>query len=335
MRAFVTGATGFIGGRLVAALRSRGDEVVALVRSRARGAGLDAELVEGDVNDEDSLARGIVGADAVFHAAAVYRIGIRPSERAAVHETNVRGTELVLDAAVAAGVRRIVHVSTVNVFGNTRGRVVDETYERGGDDFVSVYDETKWLAHMVAQERIRRGVPIVIAQPGAVYGPGDPSQLGGQIRAAMRGRLRYVAFPTLGVNAVHVDDAVRGLLLVHDRGRVGEPYVLGGEVTTMRDLIATAARVAGRKPPRLTLPTALVRAIAPIAPLVGPPLGLPPNLREVVAASHDVTYWATDAKARRELSYTACDLESGLCALAGEELGRPPRGVARDARTGE
>jgi nucleoside-diphosphate-sugar epimerase len=233
---------------------------------------------------------------------------------------NVAGTERVLDAAIEAGVARIVYVSTANVFGNTKGAVVDETYRRVPGEFVSAYDETKYLAHRAASERIARGAPIVIAVPGVVYGPGDTSQIGDQIRRAQAGTLRYVSFPTLGFNAVHVDDVVAGLLLVHERGRVGESYVLGGELSTMRDLIAEAARAAGRKPPRLTMPTALVLAAAPLGPLVGPLLGQPPNLRELVRASHRVTYWASDAKARSELGYSPRDLETGLRELAGADL---------------
>jgi dihydroflavonol-4-reductase len=92
--------------------------------------------------------------------------------------------------------------------------------------------------------------------------------------------------------------------------------VLGGELSRMRELIATAARVAGRRPPRMTMPTTLVLALAPFGKLVGPLFGQPPNLRELVRASHDVTYWATDAKARRELGYEPRDLETGLRQLA-------------------
>ena len=315
MRAFVTGATGFIGGRLARRLLERGDDVVALVRSRPKAEELErlgCEIVDGDVGDGDALARGLDGCDVAFHAAAVYRVGVPQSEVASLHEVNVAGAERVLDAAVSAQVRRIVYVSTVNAFGDTRGQVVDETYERPGADFVSAYDETKYLAHRAALDRIAAGAPILIAQPGAVYGPGDTSQLGAQIREAQAGTLRYVSFPTLGVNAVHVDDVVTGLLLVHDQGCVGESYVLGGELTSMRELIAKAAEAAGRRPPRLTMPTALIRLSAPLAPLLGSRLGLPPNLRELVSASDGVTYWASDAKARRELGYSPWELATGL-----------------------
>jgi dihydroflavonol-4-reductase len=321
VRSFVTGGTGFIGGRLARGLRERGDEVVALVRSRTRGealAALGCELVEGDLDAPEAIRRGLEGRDAAFHVAAVYRVGIGAGEVAAMRAANVVGTEHVLDAAIEAGVSRIVYVSTANVFGNTKGAVVDETYRRTPGDFVSAYDETKCLAHRAASDRIARGAPIVIAVPGVVYGPGDTSQIGEQIRRAQAGTLRYVSFPTLGFNAVHVDDVVAGLLLVHERGRVGESYVLGGELSTMRDLIAEAARAAGRKPPRLTMPSALVLAAAPLGPLVGPLLGQPPNLRELVRASHRVTYWASDAKARSELGYSPRDLATGLRELAAD-----------------
>ena len=327
MRAFVTGGTGFVGGALVHALRGRGDEVTALVRTPARAEQLrhlGCELVEGGLDDEDAIRRGLDSADAVFHAAAVYRIGIGPSEAQEMERVNVGGTERVLRLSSDAGIARVVHVSTVNVLGNTRGEVVDERHERQGDDFLSAYDRTKVGAHRLALEHGAR-----IAMPGGVYGPGDSSQLGDQIRQAMRGRLPYLAFPTLGVNAVHVEDVATGLLLVHDRGRPGEAYVLGGELTTMKALIACAARVAGKRAPRLKMPTTVVRAIAPLGPALEP-LGLPPYLREVVSAADDVTYWATDARARTELGYQARTLEDGMLDLyATEHASRGAHGTVR------
>jgi dihydroflavonol-4-reductase len=312
VRAFVTGGTGFVGRRLVAKLVEQADAVVALVRSPQRANLPGVELVEGDLSDRGRLACAMAGCDALFHLAADYRVGIRRSERAAMHETNVRGTENVLDAAAEAGVGGIVYVSTVNAFGNTRGRVVDEGYERPPGDYVSAYDETKHLAHRAAVARIAAGAPIVIVQPGVVYGPGDRSEVGGQIARAAAGKLRYVSFPGLGMNAVYVDDVVDGILLAHERGRRGESYVLGGELTTMRTLVEKTVRVAGRRAPRVTLPTRLLRPLVPIGPLVGRLTGTAPNLGELISASDGVTYWATDAKARRELGYAPRSLDEGL-----------------------
>jgi dihydroflavonol-4-reductase len=317
VRAFVTGGTGFVGSRLVRRLADRGDVVVALVRSPGRVELPGAELVEGDLSDRDLLARAMAGCDAVFHLAADYRLGIRRSERAAMWETNVGGTENVLDAAVEAGAQRIVHVSTVNAFGNTRGQVVDESYERPPNDFISTYDETKYAADRAATERIAAGAPILIVQPGVIYGPGDHSVVGGQVARAAAGKLYYVSFPDLGMNLVFVEDVVEGILLVHDRGRVGEAYVLGGELTTMRTLIETAAAVAGRRAPRLTMPTWLMRLLVPLGPLVGRLTGTVPNLRELISASEGVTYWATDAKARSELGYAPRGLDEGLRLTVG------------------
>jgi nucleoside-diphosphate-sugar epimerase len=297
MKAFLTGGTGFIGGRVATALRERGDEVVALVRSPDKAGGLDAQLVSGDLSDADAIRRGLEGCDACFHIAAVYEVGMPKSKQPAMLEANVGGTERVLDAAIDAGVKRIVYVSTVNVFGNTRGQVVDET---------------KYRSHQIALDRIAAGAPIVIVQPGGVYGPGDHSVVGDLIDQASTGKLRMKAFPEFGMNLVHVDDVATGILLAHDKGQLGHSYVLGGELTRMGELIDRVAAISERKPPRLTLPPLLARASAPLGPLVGPALGFPPNLSEAIKAAHGVTYWAKDDRARSELGYSPRDLDTGL-----------------------
>lgn len=295
MRAFVTGATGFIGGRLTTRLRERGDEVVALDRTTT------------PLSDRNALRKAMKGCDAVFHLAAVYKVGIPERERAAVFETNVRGTENVLDAAWDVHVPRIVYVSTVNVFGDTHGEVVDETYERPAGSWLSTYDWTKHEAHQVARDRIERGAPVVIAMPGAVYGPGDHSELGKQLEQARAGKLRFKALADVGVTAVHVDDVAEGLLLVHAHGRIGESYVLGGEITRLSQMIDLVAP----QPVRLTVPTGLIKAAIPFGPLVGRAMGTGPNLRELISASDGVTYWASHAKAQRELGYEPRGLADG------------------------
>jgi nucleoside-diphosphate-sugar epimerase len=313
VRAFVTGGTGFIGSRVVKRLRDRDDEVVVLARSPEKAAGLDAEVVQGDLSDADAIRRGMEGCQAAFHIAADYRVGMPKSKRESMYDANVRGTERVFDAAADAGVDRVVYVSTVNIFGNTNGQTVDETYSRNeADGFVSYYDETKYLAHKLAQERAAAGAPIVIVQPGLVYGPGDHAIVGELIDQASRGKMPAKAFPDLGYNAVFVDDVADGIVRAHDNGRIGESYVVGGEITTQGKLIEKAAEIGGKKPPRVTVPPVLLKAMIPIGRFVGPAMGLPPNFREMISAAHNVTYLAKDDKARRELGYAPRDLDTGL-----------------------
>jgi dihydroflavonol-4-reductase len=282
VRAFVTGATGFIGGRLAAKLRERGDEVVALVRNPDKASGLQqagVELIEGDLGDVDAIRRGCEGADAVFHAAAIYKVGIPKSQHDEMYETNVRGTERVLDAAAQSAVPKIVYLSTINVFGNTKGEIVDESYKRPGDDFLSYYDRTKYESHQVALDRIAKGAPVVIVQPGGVYGPNDHSEVGNLIDQFRAGKLPLIPFPDTGLNMVHVDDVADGCILAYENGQIGESYVLGGEITTMRGLLEKVAQIEGKKPPKRALPTGLMKAMAPFGPVVGKVMGMAPNMQ--------------------------------------------------------
>jgi dihydroflavonol-4-reductase len=316
MRAFVTGGGGFIGRHLVRRLRDGGTDVRALARSGPsadRLRALGCEVVTGDVLDLGRLAGSFEGCDVLYHLAGDYRVGIAAAERPIMEAANVTATERVLDAAVAAGVGRIVHVSTVNAFGDTGYRVVDETYERPRPyRYVSFYDETKHRAHLVARQRVERGAPIVVAMPGGVYGAGDHSQVGGVLEQAARGRLPALTFGEVGLSMAHVDDIAAGMLLVGERGRIGESYVLGGEITTLAELVRRVAAIVGRRPPRFATPTWPLRLAAPVVRRIGP------DLAEIVRASANVTYWASDAKARRELGYAPRDLEQGLSATFGD-----------------
>jgi dihydroflavonol-4-reductase len=314
MRVFLTGGTGFIGAGLARALRSRGDDVVALVRAPERAEPLSAmgcTLLQGDLGDTYLIRRGVEDCDAVVHAAAVYEVGIRARDRAAMFAANVTGTETVLRASLAAGVARTVYVSTVAVFGDTHGEVAVEG-AAGPDGYTSYYEETKRQAHDVACALAAEGLPLVIAAPGAVYGPHDHSQVGNLLTQLRKGRLPLVPFGDLGLTAVHRDDVVDGLVACLDKGRLGETYILGGDIVTLREILATAADVLGRKPVRRDVPARLVKAIAPAGPVLGPVLGYPPNMSELISASDGVTFWASSDKARGELGYHPRPLEQGL-----------------------
>ncbi len=316
MKVFVTGGTGFIGGKVVRQLRERGDDVICLVRDPAKGEKLKAqgcELVTGDLGDGAAIRRGMEGCDGAIHVAAMYEVGIPKSQRAAMYETNVEGTKLVLHSALEAKVPKVVYVSTVGAFGNTHKKVVDETYEHPGREFTSYYEQTKWEAHRVAEEVIAgEDLPCVIVQPGGVYGPGDTSQVADLLGEFLAGKLPLIPFPELGICMTHVDDIAAGILLALDKGKVGEDYVLSGPVTTMREAVDVVAGISGRKAPKHALPTPLMKMLTPIGPLVGKMMGQPPNLRELISSADRVTFWASHEKASRELGYAPRGMEEGL-----------------------
>ncbi len=316
MKVFVTGGTGFIGGQVVRRLRERGDDVRALVRSRERGAplaGIGCELVTGTLADKDALRAGMDSCDAVIHGAAMYEVGIPESEHQAMYEANVIGTENALRAALEEKVGRVVYVSTVGAFGNTKGQVVDESYEHPHGGYTSYYEETKVEAHRLAKRLIsEQGLPCVIVQPGGVYGPEDHSAIGRQMNQFLDGRMPLIAFPDLGMNLVHVDDVADGVVLALDDGKPGESYVLGGQIATMRELIETLGRVSDRKAPKRALPTSMMKAMTPLGPVVGKLMNQGPNLRELISSADGVTFWARHDKAMAELGYSPRGLEQGL-----------------------
>jgi dihydroflavonol-4-reductase len=255
MRVFVTGGAGFIGEAVVRRLMARGDRVTAVVRDLERAESLAAmgvDLREGDLSRTASIVDAMRGTEAAIHLAGSYRVGIPASERPRMHDANVGATHRVLDAFATAGLDRLVDVSTINVAGNTHGRIVDERYRRDlSEGFLSYYDETKFLAHRAVQERIGAGGRIVIAQPGTTYGPRDHSAIGRQLQGAYDGTLRYIAVGDLGISPVYVDDVASGIIAALDRGRIGESYFLGGQNMKLRDAMQVAARLGpGAGPPR-------------------------------------------------------------------------------------
>ncbi len=316
MRVFLTGATGFIGGRVARDLRARGDEVVCLARSPEKATELSrigCVLVPGGLSEKAAIATGMKGADAVIHGAAVYEVGIPKSEHPQMYEANVVGTENVLRAALEEKIPKVVYISTIGAFGNTHGEVVDETYRHPGGSHTSYYEETKVQAHEIAHRLIdEERLPCVIVQPGGVYGPGDHSAVGSQMKQFMAGRMPMIAFPDLGMNMVHVDDVAEGVLLALDKGEIGESYVLGGQITTMREMIETLASVSGKKAPKRAMPTPLLKALTPIGPVVGKMMGQPPNLSELISSADGVTFWAKHDKAIAQLGYSPRGLDQGL-----------------------
>ena len=316
MRVFVTGGTGFIGGEVVRQLRERGDDVACLARDPEKATKLSAlgcEIVSGDLGDTEALRKGMEGCDAAIHAAAMYEVGIPAKQHPAMYQANVTGTENVMKAALDAKVARIVHVSTCGTFGNTHGKVVDETYRNPAKEFTSYYEETKLESQRTVERMAAdEGLPAIVVQPGGVYGPGDPSQVADLLKEFFAGKLVLMPFPELGICLSHVEDLAGGILLATDKGKAGEIYVLSGPASTMREAIETVAALTGRKAPKRAMPVPLLKALTPIGPLVGKLFGQPPNLRELISSADGVTFWASYEKAGRELGYAPRGLEDGL-----------------------
>jgi dihydroflavonol-4-reductase len=260
-RIFLTGGSGFIGGVLAAALRERGDEVVALARSETAAgkvAALGAEPVRGDVLDRASLDPAIGGCDLVYHVAGVN--SHCPKDPARLTRVNVEGTENVVRAAAAAGVRRVVLTSSAASIGEAQGTVGVETSRHRGS-YLSVYDRSKHDGERAAfAAGVEAGVEVVALNPSSVQGPPRASGNGAVIIAYLNGRLR--AFVDTAVSIVDVQDVVQAHLLAAARGRSGERYILNGATLPSPEALAIVSDLAGVDHRVMMVPPALARAVA-------------------------------------------------------------------------
>ncbi len=225
---------------------------------------------------------------------------------------NVTGARNVLELAHALGIPRILHTSSVVVLGDTHGASYDESARRTGP-FVAYYNRTKWEAHeKVARPLIEAGAPIVIAMPGGVYGPGDHSLIGELLHAYCKGHMPVVPGPETTLSLVHVEDVADGLVRVADAGRLGESYLLTGQIVNFADLFALWARLLGRRPPLLKIPAAMLRPLAPVAAQLERWLSLPTLINHESLRTLGVTYAAHSEKAQRELKWTPRPLPQGM-----------------------
>lgn len=305
MRALVTGATGFVGSAVARALLQAGWQVRALVRKgsdRRNLQPLAVDIVAGDLSDEPSLARAMVDCQALFHAAADYRLGAQNPQD--LYRTNVEGTRNVLNAARTAGVGRLVYTSSVATIGIPGdGTPGGEETPVGLPDMVGHYKRSKYLAEQVVRDAANAGMSIVIVNPSTPIGPGDvrPTPTGQMVLDAASGRMP--AYVDTGLNIVHVDDVAAGHLLAFHRGRSGERYILGGEDMTLREILAQIARLAGRRPPRVRLPRAALLPVAYAAEALARATGRSTRITvEGLRMARKRMFFSSE-KAARELGY--------------------------------
>lgn len=307
MKTLLTGATGFVGAAVLRRLVAAGHDVRVFVRpngDRSNLSGIDCEIAVGDLADAESLRRAVRGCDAVFHAAADYRLWVPDPEQ--MNSVNVQGTLDLIRAAAEAGASRIVYTSSVATLRlSADGVPADESSQAELADMIGAYKRSKFLAEREVMRLIREeGSPVVIVKPSAPFGPRDvkPTPTGRMVVEAASGRMP--AYVDTGLNVVHVDDVAEGHLLAFEKGAVGESYILGGENLTLRRILEIIADLTGRPAPRIRLPhwfiTPVAHLVEGFARLTGG--GEPMITVDSARMARKKMYFSSD-KAMRALGY--------------------------------
>lgn len=317
MKYFVTGATGFLGSVLSRQLRQAGHEVHALVRDRRKGSELQSlgvQLFKGDVTDKESMRSGMKDVDGVFHVAGWYKVGVH--DKSDGERVNIQGTRNVLELMKELHILKGVYTSTLAINSDTHGEIKDEKYRFTGKH-ISEYDRTKAVAHEIAEQFIKDGLPLVIAMPGGIYGPGDTSVLRTTIIQFLQGKLPMLP-KGAGFCWAHVEDTARGHILAMEKGLIGESYILAGEPYTYSDAFTLASQISGKPAPRFVSPA----VFKVLAVLVHPFDAILPEsyTSETMRVLSGVTYWGDNSKARRFLGYNPRPLTEGLESTLRHEM---------------
>ena len=310
----VTGVSGFVGSAVARVLAGRGFAVRGLVRASSLRANLKnfpGEIVEGDARDPAAMMRATTGARYLFHVAADYRLWARdPGE---IERNNLASTSAAMDAAIAAGVERVIYTSSVATLKPLPGGAADETRTLAADDAIGAYKRSKVAAERLVERMIaERGLPAVIVNPSTPIGPRDarPTPTGRIIIEAARGRMP--AYVESGLNLVHVDDVAAGHIGALDNGRIGERYILGGTDVGLAAMLRHIAILTGRRPPAFALPRAPLMPLAWVNESLARVTGKEPFLTRdgLKMARHRMFY--TSAKAEAELGYRARPWQDGV-----------------------
>ena len=315
MKVFVTGATGFVGSHVARVLLQQGAELRLLVRATSRTEnlkGLRAERVTGDLCDAEILGQGMLGCEPVFHVAADYRLWA-PDPRE-IYRANVEGTRTVLKAARAAGVRRVVHTSSVGTIGfGTNGRPADEDSPVSLADMIGAYKRSKFMSEQVALEAARGGLDVVVVNPTTPVGEQDikPTPTGRVILDFLQ--QKFPAYVETGLNLVDVGECARGHVAAAERGRRGERYILGGEDLTLKQILNRLAAITGLPSPNVKLPYAVALAAGAVDTLfTGVLRGRQPRVTLDSVRMGRKKMFASSAKAEHELGWKIAPVDNAL-----------------------
>jgi len=315
LKAFVTGATGFLGAHVARALAEQGAELRLLVRSTSdlrNLEGLRADRVTGDLRSPGSLEKAIAGCDTVFHVAADYRLWVRDPEQ--MYRSNVEGTRALLEAARKNGVRRVVYTSTVATMGFTsNGHPADEESWVSLGDMIGHYKRSKFMAEQVALGAGRSGQDVVVVNPSTPVGELD-------IKPTPTGRIivdflkkKFPAYVDTGLNLVDATECARGHLAALEKGRSGQRYILGGENLTLKQILDKLGAITGLPSPRVKVPYFMALATGVVDEVfTGRILGREPRATIDAVRMGRKKMFVSSAKAERELGWTVVSVDDAL-----------------------
>jgi dihydroflavonol-4-reductase len=313
MTTLVTGAAGFLGSHVTRQLVARGDDVRVLMRVSSTNraiADLSLEYVTGDLRDPASLDRAMKGVKRVFHVAADYRLWAKRSQD--IYDSNVGGTKNLLEAAQRAGVEQLIYTSTVATIAVDRPQHPNESTDAKLEEMVGHYKRSKWLAEKEALAAAKNGLPVIVAMPTTPVGPWDwkPTPTGKIILDFLNGKMP--GYVETGLNFVGVEECAAGHLLIAEKGKVGERYLLGAENLTLKGMLDLLSKITGLPAPKLKIPHGLALGVAyastAFSRLIGREPGIP--VEGVKIARHMM--YVDCSRARRELGFKAGPVAAAL-----------------------
>jgi len=315
LKAFVTGATGFVGSHVARALAANGADLRLLVRATSNLKnieGLQADRVTGDLRDSKSLEVAMSGCDAVFHVAADYRLWARDPDE--MYKSNVDGTRAILDAARKNGVRRVVYTSSVATMGFTsNGSLADEDSPVGLDNMIGHYKRSKYMAEELALAAGKGGQDVVVVNPTTPVGEQD-------IKPTPTGRIvvdflkkKFPAYVDTGLNLVDVSECAGGHLEAFQKGRSGQRYILGGENLTLKQILDKLGAITGLPSPKVKVPYVLALATGVVDEVVtGWIRGREPRATIDAVRMGRKKMFVSSAKAERELGWKIVPVDVAL-----------------------
>jgi dihydroflavonol-4-reductase len=313
MTTLVTGAAGFLGSHVTRQLVARGENVRVLMRASSTNraiADLPLEYVTGDLRDAASLDRAMAGVARVFHVAADYRLWAKRSQD--IYDSNVGGTKNLLDAARRAGVQQLIYTSTVATIAVDRPELPTERTDAKLEEMVGHYKRSKWMAEQEALSAAKNGLPVIVAMPTTPVGPWDwkPTPTGKIVLDFLNGKMP--GYVETGLNFVGVEECAAGHLLISEKGKIGERYLLGGENLTLKQMLDTLANITGLPKVKMKIPHGLALGVAYAETIFSRLIRREPQIPvEGVKIARHVMF-VDASRAQRELGFQAGPVAAAL-----------------------